>query len=110
MKYNKVFLTIELLIIGAILVLGVLWARNPQGNYEPFITIISGVILAVLEITRRILEARARSTSTKPNQPMRQRTTKETKSAQGNIYEVKAGNNASQIAAGENIRQTTQKK
>lgn len=44
--------TIEILSLLVTFVLASLWIHNPSGNYEPF-TIISGVVLAAMEICRR---------------------------------------------------------
>ena len=44
---------IEGVLLGIVLVLAIMWVRNPNGNYEPVITVISGVLMVILEIVRR---------------------------------------------------------
>ncbi len=47
-------LFIEILAIIITLILAILWAINPTGNYEPFIVISAGSVASFLEIYRRI--------------------------------------------------------
>lgn len=55
---NRFYLIAEFILLAGGVVFGVLWARNPQGNYEPF-TLLAGLAIAFLEFFRRRLpEAR----------------------------------------------------
>jgi len=50
---KKIFIAIEILTILIAVIFGILWIRNPQGNYEPIIA-MCGTIGLVLEFVRRI--------------------------------------------------------
>ncbi|MGL4822794.1 MAG: hypothetical protein ACRC2W_07370 [Plesiomonas shigelloides] len=52
---NKILLTIELTILISSLVIAAFWANDPEGNYEPFIAVLAG-ILALLELSRRLID------------------------------------------------------
>lgn len=49
---NKILIIIEILLLALGIILGVLWAINPSGNYEPF-TLLASFALIVIEVIRR---------------------------------------------------------
>lgn len=102
---RRVFLIIEIVLLFTVLILALLWARNPQDNYEPYITIISGVLIILLDTIRRNLK----NTEVQVNQPLKQvrkKSPKITQSDQEAKYNVTVGNHARQVAIGENIIQS----
>jgi hypothetical protein len=51
LRFNLVIALEILGLLGGV-VLGVLWAKNPSGNYEPYLALL-GSALALLEVSRR---------------------------------------------------------
>jgi len=52
MDLNRALKVTEIFLLIATLMLGILWIRNKQGNYEPWI-VTCGAVLGILEIARR---------------------------------------------------------
>ena len=57
-KIKKLIVTIEIFAFVAAAILAVLWALNPNGNYEPF-TLICGLVGTGIEIFRRFMKPQA---------------------------------------------------
>lgn len=56
MQSWKQFLSfIEFIAVGTMVVLGVMWAREPRGSYEPYAFLASVVGITIVEIFRRYL-------------------------------------------------------
>ena len=106
MNTNRLLLTIEIALLLAVLTLAVLWARNPQGNYEPYITIISGALMIILDIIRRLVKGKEAQTNQPTPKQDRRKSPKKAQTGQEAKYNVTIGDNARQVAIGENIEQS----
>lgn len=52
--FNLIFLAVEVLVLGATIVLAVLWIRYPDRNFDG-LALLSGTVLGVLELLRRLV-------------------------------------------------------
>ena len=70
MKMSNIqkYISLEIALIFIAIVLGVLWAIDPTGNYEPFLAII-GLVLTILEMLRRKSVTAARADKIKSSAP-----------------------------------------
>ncbi len=55
---KKLLKGLEIISFMAVALFGVMWMRNPSGNYEPTISFLSGTIGALLEVVRRRIQAK----------------------------------------------------
>jgi hypothetical protein len=62
-KIKRLFGIVEMFLLATTMSLAVLWILDPQGSYEPW-TVLSGVLLAVLELVRRKLVAQLSDSKT----------------------------------------------